>query len=783
MLRGLIKTKGYSLLNILGLTIGITSASLILLWVEDELNYDSIYPNRNYIYKVPTNQGFNDKIYTFNSTPGKLVPTIKKDVPGVKYASRFSDANRLMSVNDKALYKQGAYVDLDFFNMFSVNFVQGSLENLRSDVNSIALTQETAIQLFGKEENVIGKSILVNNKTSHIIGAVMADLPDNVSIKYDWLGNFKAFEVGKEFLKMWGSNSTSSYLQLSENANMDEANKLIQKIIPQNSGNDNVYAFLDSMKDWHLYQYEKGVKVAGRIFYVRVMSIIAFIILLIACINFMNLATARSSKRASEVGIRKALGSKRRQLIAQFIIEALIITTVAALLSLLLLYLLLPYFNTIIDKELTIGLSNPIHLTALLGVILSCGLLAGSYPAFYLSSFNPTVVLKGGRTKKGRATFIRNGLVVMQFSASIILIIATIIIYSQIQYVKNRDLGFNKSNLLTISLQGEAAKKISIIKKEMLDSRMVSDVGTINYNLMHGGWNGWGLEWQGKPEDFNPLISFREVDADFIKTVGIELLEGRNFYENPIQDGYGDSLANNYKVIITESLAKMMGKESAIGKIVRNDDGASEIVGVVKDLQYGSMYKKSIPVLFYNIPQNARLLYARLNHNVPTEKALSALRSVMKKHCSDFPFEYKFVQDTFSAKFKSEKLYEQLAKWFAIITILISCLGLFGLATYTAEQRNKEIGVRKVMGASITSVVNLLSVDFLKLVGIAILIAIPAAFLLMQNWLQNYSYRVRMSWWMFGIAALLAIAIAVFTISFQALKAARTNPAKSLKSE
>ena len=784
MFRGLSRSKGYSLLNITGLAIGITSAALIFLWAEDELNYDAVFPNKDYIYNIPTNQDYNGKIYTFNATPGILIPTLKEEVPGIEYATRFNESTQLMSVNDKALYKSGAYVDLDFFKMFSLHFIAGSIDNLANDINAIAITQKTANQLFGTDKNLVGKSIVLNNGQAHSVGGVIEDLPENVSLKFDWLGNYKAFEKGKEFLKMWGSNSTASYVQLNKNADVAAIDSEVRKVIPKNKGGEeSIYGFLDSMKNWHLYSHKNGEKVVGQIVYVRLMMWIALIILIIACINFMNLATARSTKRAGEVGIRKVLGSKRKQLIVQFITEALIITSVAAIISIILLYLSLPYFNSIIGKDLTVGLGNPIHIATLVGIVLCCGVLAGSYPAFYLSSFIPAIVLKGGRSKKGGAAFIRNGLVVIQFSASIVLIIATIIIYSQIQYVKNRDIGFNRSNLVAIDLQGEAAKSSNAIEKEMADSHMVKNAGVISYNLMHGGWNGSGFEWEGKPEDFNPLISFRSIDAGFIPSVGMEIVEGRNFYDNPVQDGYGDSLASNFKVIITQSFADMLGKGSAIGKIIRNSDETYEVAGVVKNVQYGSMYSKSDPILFFNNPQMASLLYARINENAPRDKALSSLEAIMRKFSPAFPFEYKFVEDTFNAKFRSEQFLERLAKWFAFIAILISCFGLFGLAAYTAEQRNKEIGIRKVLGASIGNVVHLLSSDFLKLVLIAIVLAIPLAWILMGNWLEKFSYRVSLSWWMFGLAALLALVIALATVSFQSIKAALTNPTKSLRNE
>ncbi|MGV8947661.1 MAG: ABC transporter permease, partial [Lutibacter sp.] len=460
LIRGLFKNKGYSVLNIFGLAIGITCASLIFLWVENELDYNKSFPNKDYIHKILTSQEYNGEIYTFDATPGILAPTLKGEEPGIKYITRFNEDVRLVTLDEKTFYKNGAYVDDDFYNIFSIKFIEGSISNVKSDINGIVITQKTAKQYFGTDNNIVGKTLKLDNTKDSKITGVIADLPENVSLQFDWLISFKAYEIGKDFLNYWGNNATSTIVQLTKEADFNAVNSAVKKIIPKNSDNEGrIYGFLHSINDWYLRgSFKNGIQNDGRIIYVHLFSFIAIIILIIACINFMNLATARSIKRANEVGIRKVLGSKRIHLISQFFLESFILTTIATIISVFLILLLLPQFNQIIGENLQIGLTNPMHITVLVGIIIFCSVLSGCYPALYLSSFKPVVVLNGLKGKQGGATFIRNGLVVVQFAASIIFIISTIVIYTQIKHVKNRDIGYDKSNLVSINIQGDLLK-------------------------------------------------------------------------------------------------------------------------------------------------------------------------------------------------------------------------------------------------------------------------------------------------------------------------------------
>ncbi|PNW29725.1 ABC transporter permease [Formosa algae] len=773
--RTLFKNKGYSFLNIFGLAIGITCASLIFLWVEDEVSFDSNFPKQDQVYYVPTHQEYDGEWRTFNSTPGPLAEAMKTEIPGIDKATPTKQADFLFTVGDHAINRSGRYVNADFIDIFSLNFIEGHKDQAFNTPEAIVINQETAEELFGKDTKVLGKTLRVNNKDNYLISGVIENLPKNITFPFNWIAPYERYTKGKEFTKEYGSFFADTFVALSPEAHFETVDAQVRNLLEKKTGESDSKAFLHAITDWHLRDnFENGKQVGGGILYVRLFTIIALIILLIACINFMNLSTARSEKRANEVGVRKAMGSGRSRLIFQFITEALILAFIATLVSVLLLFLLLPQFNLIIAKDLVLGLSNPVHLLVLLGITLVCGVFAGLYPAFYLSSFKPVEVLKGLKVTQGSASFIRKGLVVGQFTISIVFIISTILVYQQIQHVKNRDLGYDKEQLISLNVNGNMIEKFDIIKQDLLKTGAITSVGLSNSELLSGGNNGSGLEWTGGTNTEDVLISFRHVNSDFLKTVGMELVEGRGFSENTEKD--------SSSVLITESFAKLMGTGSAIGKQVMRDD-VYTVIGVVRDYQYGDMYGQSDPVLFHNYHEESSFMYLKTNPKIAANEMLTLVEGVLKQHNPAFPFEYKFVDDTFNNKFKSEQLVGKLSQIFAILAILISCLGLFGLAAYTAEQRSKEIGVRKVLGASVSGIVRLLSKDFLKLVGLAIIIAIPIAWYSMHNWLQAYAYRIEINWWIFVIAGVVAILIALVTVSFQAIKAALANPVDSLKTE
>ncbi|BFP41296.1 ABC transporter permease [Flavobacteriaceae bacterium GF1] len=782
--RNLWKNKAYSALNIFGLAIGITCACLILLWVEDEVNYNGVFPNQDLIYIVPTNQTFEGEVYTFYSTPGPLAEDLKEEIPEIVRSSTTWGGEVLLANGENGINRYGRYVQPDFLDIFSLNLLEGEMGNALSRPDGIVLTQETAFALFGSDKNIVDREIKINNEFSFTVTGVIKNLPSNVTFGFNWLLPFERFQLGEDdmwWTRDYGNYFADTFVKLAPNSDFGEVDGKVRAMIASKMGNmDDTpkEAFLHSIKDWHLRSdFEGGKKVGGKIKLVRSLAFIALIILLIACINFMNLSTARSGKRANEVGVRKVLGSGKKRLIGQFMAEAIILAGISALFSIILLLVLLPSFNTLVEKQIALQLFDPIHVLSLLGITLVCGLLAGWYPALYLSSFRPAQVLKGVGKNQGSAANIRKGLVVLQFAVSIIFIICSTIIYQQIQHVRSRDVGYAKGNLLNVAVSGDMIDKFDPIREEMIASGMVNDVALTNTNMLSSGNNGSGLTWQGGSNTEDVLVRFRYVSPNFLSAVGLKLLEGHQFSN--------DRMVDSTNVIITQSFANLMGDNSALGKTITRNNTTYNVIGVVKDYLYGDMYGngKTGPVMFFNNSEYANSLYINIRPKSSSADALASIQDVLKKYNPAFPFEYRFENELFNSRFKNEELVGELAKIFSILSIIISCLGLFGLAAYTAEQRKKEIGVRKVLGSSVSGIVRLLSRDFMSLVVIALFVAGPLAWWFMQKWLESFAYRITIDLWVFAIAGSIAIIIALFTVSFQAMKAALANPVKSLRTE
>ncbi|SEW15942.1 duplicated orphan permease [Chitinophaga sp. YR573] len=784
MLRNLWKNKTYSFLNIFGLAIGIVCAGVIFLWVEDEVNYDNVNLKKPQLYQVMQNWNYDGYIPTFRSTPGLLAASIKADIPGIKEVCRVTDfsPSLLFSIGDKSMYASGLYADASLFNMFTIPFVQGDAKTAFAQLYSVVITERTAKKFFGEEENVVGKTLKVDNKQVYTVSGVVKDFPENSTVRFEWAAPFGVYALENGSLTDWGSNAPYTYVELDPSANPDAINKQLYDYVKSKQPTTITHAFLLAMKDWHLRSnFDNGVQSGGRIQYVHMFSIIAWIILFIACINFMNLSTARSEKRAREVGVRKVMGAGKSGLIAQFIGEAIFMAALATLIAVLIMIVVLPYCNTLMDKNLHIGLGNPVHLSALLLIAIVCGLVAGSYPSLYLSSFNPVFVLKGLNIKTGGAAFIRKGLVVLQFTVSIVLIISTIIIYQQIRHVKSRNLGYDKDNLIVMNMQGDMLKNFTAIKEDMLNTGAIENMALANVITMYGGNNTGNVGWEGKDPNKKILFSIRVVDPAFMATLGMRIIDGRDFQTNAVAD--------SFNVIITESMAKLMGTGSAVGKAISytgfpgSANGNLRVVGVVNDYVYGNMYGQSDPVIFGCFPSRATVTYIRTKAGRDMEQTLAKMEAVMHKYNPGYPFEYRFVDDMFNWQFTNEMLISKLTRIFASLAIIISCLGLFGLAAYTAERRTKEIGIRKVLGASVAGIAGLLSKDFLQLVCLSTLIAFPLAWWAMSVWLQGYAYRVSIHWWVFLVAGVCAVFISLLTVSYQSVRAALMDPVKSLKTD
>lgn len=777
--RNLWKTKGYSFLNIFGLAVGIAAASLIFLWVEDEVNYND-FPNKDALYIVNSKQFFDGNVAVFSATQGPLAPAIESEIPGIQSAVRLDWGTKaLFSVDEKRLYQQGRYVDPGFLNMFSVQFLSGDSNSALNDLNNIVLSETAAHKLFGSVD-VIGKIILFDNDQSYKVSGVVKDFPKNSSFVFDWLVPFENFEKKNEWLKTWNNNGIITLVQTEPHADIATINSQIKDFV-QKKVNSDFYTsenFIYPMTRLKMYNnFDKsGNEQEGRIKYVRLFSFIAWVVLLIACINFMNLSTARSEKRAKEVSMRKVMGAGRGSLIRSFLGESFVYAILATFVAVVLVWIFLKPFNTMVDKDLMMQLFSPLHLGFLLTIIFICGLVSGSYPAFYLSSFNPLSALKGVKRKGGSAGMIRRGLVILQFTAAIVLMISTVLIYQQIQHAKNRDIGFEKSQVITTSLKGDMYKHLEVIKSQLLATGVVDKVGLANSNVLNIGSNASGFDWEGKDPNASVLISMLTADADFIPSLGMELVDGRNFYT--------DLTKEQLSLIINETLAKLIQEDGLVaGKTIERNGQQYTITGVVKDFIFNDVYTAVEPLVIFPFEQNFGVLYLKTKASADLPQTLATIEQVIKSQNPEYPFEYKFLDETFNDLFYSELLIQRLSQVFAILCIIISCLGLFGLAAYSAEIRAKEISIRKVLGASVKELVMMLNKEFLALVALSALIAFPISWWIMNSWIENFEYHIKIPWTLFVAIGLLAMFIALLTISSQALKAALTDPAKMLRDE
>ncbi len=776
-LRNLLKKRTFSILNIAGLAIGIACASLIFLWVEDELTFNHNFSKRNYLYRIYENQTYQGKISTFVATPGPMAQVIRKDIPGIKNAARLSGTGtQLFSLGDKFINEQGDYADSAIFSMLNLPFVYGQAGNAFQQLHSVVINETMSKKFFG-DNDPSGKTLRMNNEQDFVITGVFKDLPGNSTFQFQWLAPMENVDHKMPWMQDWSANWAQTYVELQPSSDVAQVNKKLYNYLDTKHKGNSTVCFLFAMNDWNLHNnFTDGKQDGGRIQYVKLFSFIAWIILLIACINFMNLSTARSEQRAREVGVRKVMGAGIPRLIGQFISEAVITSFIAVVFAIGLIYLALPSFNMLVEKQLLITISDPFHIIYLIAIGTITGLVAGSYPAFYLSSFNPTAVLKGIRLKSGGSGLVRQGLVVIQFAISIVLIIGTVIIYQQIQHVKSRQLGYNKNNLVYIEVQGKLDEHFNAVNNDLKQTGVVENSALSDYPVLQIWNNTDNYSWQGKDPSINPLITWEGVSPGFLSTMDMKLSAGRDFYNAPALD--------SNSVIINEAFAKQMGKEGRVGGVIRDGGkGNFLIVGIVKDFLYNTMYQPGAPLLLYKHPLGTHYLSIRIGRNADLPDALAKIEKVIKTDNPDYPVEFKFVDEDFDQLFKTETLTGRLAAVFAGLAIFISCLGLFGLAAYTAERRVKEIGIRKVLGATAYGLAALLSKDFLRLICLSCLISFPLAWWALNNWLQSYQYRTAIHWWVFATAGVLAMGIALITVSFQAIKAALANPVNSLRSE
>ncbi|AKD55733.1 ABC transporter permease [Spirosoma radiotolerans] len=780
--RNLLKQKGYSFINIAGLSVGMAVAMLIGLWIHHEYSYDRFLPSFQQLYQVRRNFNSNGDTLTFTSTSLKLANALRNQIPEIEHVAE-SDymGSHGLKVGDKKIYLRGAQIGGDFLNMFHYPLLEGEAGMALKDPYSIVLTESTAKALFGSE-NAMGKIVRFDNQNDLKVTGILQDLPTNSSLQFNYLVPFSYYEATVNDVRMarsgsFGDNSYQLFVKLKPGVSYAQiAGKiaLIEHTERNNLNAMNSVVILQPLQNWHLYStYTNGKETGGFIEYVRMFSIIGVLVVLIACINFVNLTTARSAKRAKEVGIRKSVGSLRQQLISQFLTESFLLTVVAFLFSLLLVQLLLPVFNALIDGHLAIPYANAGFWTAMLGCLLITALLAGSLPAFYLSSFQPVKVLKGTMQVGKSASWPRKVLVVAQFSCSIALILSAVIVFKQIQFAKNRPTGYNVNRLLMTNMNSELGQNFTILKDELIKKGIAENVSQSSSPATEIWWHSDLDKWPGKSAGETVEMGIIRVADDYFKTVGMTLVQGRDF------SGENDTTS----VILNEAAIRRFRLLNPVDQLITWQGRPLRIVGVAKDALMESPFAKADPTMFVCTPGPLNVLLYRIAPRLATQDALTQMTALFNKHNPSYAYSYQFADVSYAAKFKLESLIGKLAGIFAGLAIFISCLGLFGLASFMAERRTKEIGVRKVLGASILNVWGLLCKEFIYLVGIAFILATPIAYYLLSNWLQKYEYRTELSWWIFALTGIGALAVTLLTVSFQSIKAALLDPVKSLRIE
>jgi len=785
--RNLIRNKAFSSINIIGLALGMAGSMLVFLWVQDERNVDAFHVNKENLYRVYERVFSEGKVEAGPATPGMLAIELKRRIPEIKRASGYwEDENEtLFSVGERNFSRMGTYADSDFFKMFSYPLVEGSASEALSEIDNIAISRSMAESIFGSPHSAIGKILVFNNAHNFKVSAVFENLPTNTSQHFDFVLNWKYLVSVEDWFDNWINRAPSTYIELRPGADPAKVEAQIKNFIAPYLNSKNSVGFhpelgLQRFDQIYLNSiFKDGKPDGGRIEYVRLFSMVAVFILLIACINFMNLATARSVKRAKEVGVRKTVGALRLRLIIQFIGEAFLIAFLAAIVGFVLVKLALPSFNMLTGKQVVLPVESLSFWLSISTLLLITGFVAGSYPALFLSSLNPVKVLKGALKFSPNALLFRKGLVVFQFVLSIVLIIGTIIISRQVRYIQTKNLGFDRENLIYIHFPYPEglAYGYKVFKQELLNAPGIKAVDFSGQAPLHIADMMYDLNWEGKDPNSKEIVISNLIGYDYLKLMNIQISQGRGFSRDFPSDSNG--------VLMNESALKMTGFRNPIGKQITLSDGQKRtIVGVVKDFHFKSLHDPIEPLLLFLARENPEwgYLFVKSNHG-ETQKAFASIERLYRQMEPKFPLDSFFADEAYQKLYNSELTIGRLSDSFSFLAIFISCMGLLGLTMFTAEQRRKEIGVRKVIGASVSDIVGMLSKDIIKLVALSAIIATPIAWMAMNHWLQGYAYRINMSWWIFCAAGLIALFIALLTISFQAIKAALANPVNSLRSE
>jgi ABC-type antimicrobial peptide transport system permease subunit len=778
--RNLSRQKGFSVINIIGLGVGMACFILILLWVRHEISYDRFNEKADRLYRLVQTQHYTSGPLTTTCMPGPIAADVRKDIPEIINSFMYYVVKGVVNHKDKFFREDIRLADPELFSMFTFTFLKGDPKHVFDDLNSMVITDQMATKYFGNEDPV-GKVIKVNSEHSFKVTGVIKETPANSSFRFDFCIPFEYIKKFGFTVDKYGWNTYYCYVELAPGSDYKVVNEKIRNYIILKSANSDdpaddhsnsvIDLFLFPLTKIHLYSVDG---IGGDIKYVYIFSVIALFILVIACINFMNLSTARAARRSREIGLRKTAGAGRQQIIIQFIGESMLITVVAFAVSILLVYYFLPGFNQLSDKSLTIEWKNMSFATILIGIVIFVGVLAGSYPAFYLSSLNPINALRKLPGKgKGGSNF-RRILVVFQFTLSVIMIICTIVVYKQLAYIRDKKTGMDRDNIVCLTMQGKSVDKYEMLKNEFLQNPNVISITRANSLPFEIGSNSGGFDWEGRNTKDEVLIGFEFSDFSYTQTFGMKMVSGRDFNSSFNTD--------SASVLINQKTASLMGIEDPIGKWMSWGGTKFDIIGVVEDFHFLDMTSEISPLAIFYAPKYCNILFAKVSGNNP-DQTLDYLRGTWEKYNPGFPFEYKYLNDSYQHLYRSEEKLSKIFRYFSILTILISCLGLFGLAAYMAEQRTKEVGIRKVLGANFYNIFRTLSGEFLKWVIIANFIAWPLAYYAMNRWLVGYAYHTNLSVWIFLLTALISILIAMITVSYQAIRTAQQHPVKSLKYE
>lgn len=777
--RNFLRYKSSFFINLIGLSSGLACVLLIFLWVNDELKKDKFLENGDRLYQVMENVDQGGGMITRESTAGPTAETLAAEFPEVEFAVTSTmnwDGSSVLSIKDHDIRAHGIFSSANFFRVFSFRLVQGDRNQVLSDKKAIVISEALATRLFGTTQDVVGKMVEIGRNKQYQVSGVMADLPTSSSAQFEYVLSFEGFRDENEWVTNWFNTAPETYLLLKPGADVAAFNKKIFDLVrTKTEGKANHRSpFVRLFQNAYLYnRYENGSLAGGRIDYVRMFSIIAGFILLIACINFMNLSTARASRRLKEVGVKKAVGAKRGTLIGQYLSESILMAMLSLAVSLLIVVLLLPQFNIITDKNLKLNF-DATFILSLLAVVLFTGLIAGSYPALYLSRFTPAAILKGRLSNFIGEALARKGLVMFQFTLSIILIVSVWVVYQQITFIETRNLGYNKENILIISREGAVWSKEDAFLTEVEKIPGVIGASSAGHDMTGHNGGTYGVEWAGKDPNDRTEFERMAVNYDLIELLNIEMKEGRSFSRK-----FG---AEDTKVIFNEAAIAFMNMDDPIGKKVKFWDKEVEIVGVAKDFNFSSLHEKVKPAIFYlNIEHSGNFMIKIAGGQ--EQETLARIEQFYKEFNPGFPLTYRFLDDDYNELYIAERRVATLSKYFAGLAILISCLGLFGLAAFTAERRVKEIGIRKILGSSNAGIVYLLSGEFTKMVLAAIVVALPVSYFIASRWLEGFVFRIDLEWWLFLGSGLAAILIAWLTVGLQTFKAARVNPTECLRSE